>query len=115
MARVVGSVERANQEAEEEPIRGAREGGGGRGSEATPLHTSPGSRCSAWPEYMAPLGPVGWSARNRVRDSLTRCQERAPRSPRGKAGATRAAGAHPGFLEVRLSQHQLTENSSSVT
>lgn len=45
-----GSVERANQEVEEEPIRGVREGGGGRGSEATPLHTSSGSRCSTWPK-----------------------------------------------------------------
>lgn len=32
-------------------------------------------------------------------------------SPRGRAGATRAGGSHPGLLGVCLSQHQLTENS----
>lgn len=49
-----GTIERANQEAEEEPISGAKEGGGGRGGEATPLYSSWGSRCSAWPLQMAP-------------------------------------------------------------
>lgn len=55
----VGRVERANQEAREERIRGAREGGGGRGSEATPLQTGAG-RCRTWHHRFA-RARAGWN------------------------------------------------------